>query len=130
VSWNRSRAVSMATTSAHVMSAKQLNLTFDEHTIRSASSWAQRATQDARLPRLPVLAHPCGDCAVTGLFYLDEARSLAGQPEPIRSIVASRWFCHDATNRACRGLHDVIENHDFRRVASRWLRLLNRGVPG
>ena len=83
----------------------------------SASYWQGRARDDAARPALPILAHPCGDCAVECGFYEPLAWGLAAQPPEVRAIVLARWFCHNATSRACAGATNVAGIFDFRRKA-------------
>lgn len=64
----------------------------------------------AGLPPLPVLKRPCHDCAVECGFYLDPANSLKSlNDEEVKRGAVNSWFCHNHTNRACKG----VANHVF-----------------
>lgn len=52
---------------------------------------------------LKPLDKPCGDCAVVNGLYREIADELAKEPIEIRKASSEKWFCHNHTDRACRG---------------------------
>jgi hypothetical protein len=63
------------------------------------SEWAYALTG----PEIPVLAKPCGDCAVECGFYMEISQRLALEDRQTQEDVSKRWFCHNHRGRACRG---------------------------
>ncbi len=59
-------------------------------------------------PELKPLGRPCHDCAVVCGMYAPFSDDLARQPPKIVAAYSARWFCHNHTDRACRGNIDRI----------------------
>jgi hypothetical protein len=59
-------------------------------------------------PDLEPLEKPCGDCAVTCGFYLEISQALAREPAEVQDSVKKKWFCHNHSDRACRGNWDYL----------------------
>ena len=57
---------------------------------------------------LPFLKKPCGDCAMTCGFYEPIADELLKEDTEVQDKVLERWFCHNHSNRACKGAYDYI----------------------
>jgi hypothetical protein len=77
-------------------------------TIDWRSYFQALAAEGAGLPTLEVLPAPCGDCAVTCHFYMEHALALREQAPDLQAEVLRTWFCHNRSDRACRGAHDVV----------------------
>lgn len=59
---------------------------------------------------MPFLRKPCKDCAVTCGLYIEIADDLLKQPINIQDAALERWFCHNHTNRACRGAYNYVHS--------------------
>jgi hypothetical protein len=58
---------------------------------------------------LPSMKKPCEGCAITSGFYTSYADELLKQPKEIQEKAKKTWFCHDHTNRCCKGLEEYME---------------------
>ena len=61
-------------------------------------------------PELEVLDKCCHDCAIKTGFYIPYAEELSEQPIEIQNKAVKRWFCHNHTNKACRGAYNYIKS--------------------
>lgn len=61
---------------------------------------------------MPLLSmrKPCEGCAITSGFYISHADDLLKQPNEIREKVKKTWFCHEHTNRCCKGLEEYMKS--------------------
>lgn len=68
----------------------------------------RRAEESRHLPVLTQMPAPCGDCAVECGLYTEISEALALEPVEIQEAVSGQWFCHNASDRACRGNIDLL----------------------
>ena len=59
---------------------------------------------------LEVLDKPCHDCAVTCGLYMPYAEALVDESIELQDKVLSTWFCHNHTNKACRGAYNYVHS--------------------
>lgn len=59
-------------------------------------------------PALGLLERPCHDCAITTGFYTPMADELLKETKEVQDKVVERWFCHNHSNKACRGCFNYI----------------------
>ncbi|EOQ15413.1 hypothetical protein KQ3_05882 [Bacillus cereus B5-2] len=62
----------------------------------------------AEQKELDSMKKPCSDCAIVTGFYVEYADDLLKQPIEVQEKAKKRWFCHNHTNRCCKGLEDYM----------------------
>jgi len=57
---------------------------------------------------LPTRENCCRSCAAMNL-YGEISIALSRQSKDVQDEVAKRWFCHDAPNKACKGIRNYLD---------------------
>lgn len=70
-----------------------------------------RIKGDANMAVLPYRSKPCHDCAVTCGFYTEISHALKQEPIEVQRAMSEKWFCHNETNKACRGNANYLGQH-------------------
>ena len=76
-------------------------------TTSSTEYFKAMIVMDKNTPALKPLRKPCKGCACTTGFYESISKELAREDIQTIKEVSSKWFCHNARNRSCKGNWDI-----------------------